>query len=320
MEALTFVVEISGQRLDAFLAEAAPGLSRSRLKKLIEEGQVTVEGKPAKPSRKVLTGEVVRVLLPDPALDEAKPEDLPIDVLYEDDYLVAVAKPAGMVVHPAPGHAGGTMVNALLYRVGGLSGIGGVMRPGIVHRLDKDTSGVLLVAKDDATHRALQGLFKERELKKTYLAVVAGKLAGKGVIESSIGRHPVDRKRMASGVRGGRMAVSRWKAVAELKGATLLEVVIETGRTHQIRVHLASIGHPVAGDPVYSGGGRSGKSVAAAGEILSGQALHAWRIEFIHPITGESLSITAPLPLGFRELLARLGAQGQVDRYVPAER
>lgn len=299
MKTYNLKVEEGGARLDSFLAYSLPEYSRSRLGALIAEGFVEVGGKKAKPSHRVKTGEEVTVSVPEPRPDAAEPQDLPLTVIYEDDWLVCVDKPAGLVVHPAPGHPDNTLVNALLHHVGGLSGVGGLIRPGIVHRLDKDTSGIMMAAKDDATHRALQDLFKARMVEKTYLALALGKLEGEGRIDSPIGRHPVDRKRMAAGVGRGRNAVTLWKALAAMKGATLLEIAIETGRTHQIRVHLASIGHPVAGDPVY-GGDRINPAMDPALKKLIGnlgrQALHSWKLKFRHPSTGEELSLAAPIP------------------------
>ena len=300
-------------RIDVYLARCDSGLSRSRVQKLIEDGQVTVDGRPVKPSAKLKGGERIRVEVPPPADPSAEPEDLPLELVYEDQWLAVVSKPAGLVVHPAPGHPSGTLVNALLHRCRDLSGVGGVLRPGIVHRLDKDTSGLLVVAKDDRTHRALQDQFQGRDVQKIYLAVVLGRLEGEGVVDRPIGRHPVDRKRMAVGAPRSRAALTRWRAVQRLRGTTLLEVRIETGRTHQIRVHLASLGHPVVGDPVY-GGTRQARGVAdthvrrrLAEE--KGQALHAWRLGFRHPHTGEDLSFAAPPPDSLVRLICDLGGQ-----------
>lgn len=248
---------------------------------------------------------------------EAAPEDLPVEILYEDTWLAVVSKPRGLVVHPAPGHSSGTLVNALLHRCRDLSGIGGALRPGIVHRLDKDTSGLLVIAKDDATHRALQAQFQGRSVKKAYLAVVVGRLEGEGVVDRPVGRHPADRKKMAVDAPRGRQALTRWKSLQALKGATLVEARIETGRTHQIRVHLASLGHPVAGDPVY-GGISAARGVAdpVARRRLSAetaQALHSWRLGFRHPQTGEEMEFEAPVPEEMAKLIEDLGGE------VPAE-
>lgn len=307
-----YVAPDGRERIDSYLARVETTLSRSRIRKLIDDGLVTIGGNPVRASHKMIEGEVVRVEVPPPELAEALPEDLPLEVLFEDEWLIAVAKPRGMVVHPAPGHISGTLVNALLGYVTDLSGIGGVLRPGIVHRLDKDTSGVILVAKDDATHQALQLLFKTREIRKTYLAVVLGKMEGEATIDQPIGRHPTDRKKMAAGeVAHSRSAVSHWRALAPLQGATLIEVGIETGRTHQIRVHLASTGHPVAGDLLYGGQKRAkGISDHRSRKILTKappHALHAWRLEFTHPHTGEALMLKAPLPDEMEALISKLG-------------
>lgn len=296
-------------RADACLAEALETLSRSRLKKLMEDGLVVQNGKPVRPSQKLLAGQVVEVTVPPPEPDRALPEEIPLEIIYEDQWLAAVAKPSGLVVHPAPGHSGGTLVNALLHHLKGLSGIGGVSRPGIVHRLDKDTSGILLVAKDDATHQGLQKLFRDRKLEKIYMAVALGRLSGKGEITTPIGRHPTDRKKFASPAPGGRAAATRWEAVKELRGATLLKVWIETGRTHQIRVHLASIGHPVAGDQLYGGNRAAGLMDSEARRTLmklDSQALHAKSLRFSHPVTGEELFLTAPEPESFLQLVSSL--------------
>jgi len=313
---LEFAVPVGGMRIDLYLARAAPTLSRSFVKKLIDDGLVRIGDKAVKASHKVAAGESILVTLPEPRPAQATAEEMELAILHEDEYLVAIAKPAGIVVHPAPGHGTGTLVNGLLHQIKDLSGIGGVMRPGIVHRLDKDTSGVLLVAKNDATHRALQVMFKERAVKKTYLALVAGRMSGSGTVETSIGRHPIKRKKFAAGVAGGRPALTRWRALVELKGATLLEVGIETGRTHQIRVHLSSVGHPVVNDPLYGGSVKTleGKARAALAG-LKGQALHAWKLALIHPGTGEQLSLEAPPPQEFRDLLRALGAKEWADRF-----
>lgn len=308
-ETMQFTAETSGERLDRWLAALMPDFSRSRLGKMIEAGLVLVDDKPAKASHKMVKGQSARVSIPEAEPDRALPEDIALDIIYEDKWFIAVAKPAGLVVHPAPGHWTGTLVNALLHSVSDLSGVGGVLRPGIVHRLDKDTSGVMLVAKDDAAHQAIQKLFKDKALKKTYLAIALGRMVGEGVLTTNIGRHPSQRKKMAAGVSRGRAATTSWKVVKALDGATLLEVVIETGRTHQIRVHLASIGHPVAGDQVYGGAAARGGSPKARAAVarLTGQALHAWKLEFVHPMTGEALVLEAPVTACLEAVLRELG-------------
>ncbi len=316
-EILEFTAQEDFGRIDRFLAEVSEGISRSRIRQLIDGELVTVAGNPVRPSRKVATGETVRVEVPPPVPSVALAEELELEIIYEDKWLAAVAKPKGMVVHPAPGHSSGTLVNALLARLEGLSGIGGVMRPGIVHRLDKDTSGVVLVAKDDVTHRGLQALFKERRIDKTYLALVVGSMTGEGEIDTPIGRHPTDRKKMAAGVeRGGRPALTRWSALASLEGCTLLQVKIETGRTHQIRAHFTSVGHPVVGDPLYGGISRArGIMDKRVRLILTGetsQALHAWKLGFAHPATGEAMQLEAPVPAEMVELIRSLGGDPKV--------
>lgn len=307
-----------GERIDRYLARAVPEWSRSFLQKLIAEERVTMGGLPVRASRKAAAGERIRIEVPAPSPAEAGPEDIPLSVLYEDPWLLAVDKPRGLVVHPAPGHSSGTLVNALLHRCGDLSGVGGVVRPGIVHRLDKDTSGVIVVAKDDRTHRALQALFKERTVEKVYLAVVVGRLDGEGTVDRPVGRHAVDRKKMAADAPRGRPAITHWRAIEPLAGATLLEVRIETGRTHQIRVHLAAIGHPVVGDPLYGGAARArGVADAPARRRLlreKTQALHAWRLAFPHPRDGLPVRLTAPVPEELLSLVEDLGGTRWADR------
>ena len=270
-----------------------------------------MDGRPVRASHPLRGGEAVRVVIPPAEPAEAEPEDLPVEVVYEDSWLAVVGKPRGLVVHPAPGHPRGTLVNALLHRLRDLSGVGGTLRPGIVHRLNKDTSGLLVVAKDDGTHRALQAQFQGRSVRKVYLAVVLGGLQGEGVIDRTVGRHPTQRKRMAVDVPRGRPAVTRWRALEALRGATLVEARIETGRTHQIRVHFASIGHPVAGDLLYGGTGaaRGVRDPVARRrlEAETGQALHAWQLGFRHPRTGEELSFQAPVPEPLARLIRELG-------------
>ncbi len=312
-EVRELVAEPAAGRLDRYLARADLPLSRSRIQKLVEAGRITVDGRPATASQRLKGGERLRVEIP--ALEEARavPEDLPLELVYEDACLAVVAKPRGLVVHPAPGHPSGTLVNALLHHCRDLSGVGGVLRPGIVHRLDRDTSGLLVVAKDDATHRALQAQFQGRTVGKVYLAVVLGRLTGEGVVDRPVGRHPTERKKMAVDAPRARPALTRWRALQALSGATLVEARIETGRTHQIRVHLASLGHPVVGDPLY-GGARRAKGVADPAvrrrlEQEQGQALHAWRLTFRHPGSGQELRCEAPVPEPLARLIRDLGGE-----------
>ena len=286
-----------GRRLDVVIAGHLPSLSRSRVAHLAAGERVRVDGRPRKPAFRVRRGQAVEVTVPAPVPSGVRPEALPLDVVLEDADLVVVNKPAGMTVHPAPGHPTGTLVNALLARVHDLAGIGGELRPGIVHRLDKDTSGLLVVAKTDAAHRGLASQFKAHTARRTYLAVVRGRVRrDEGTIAAPLGRHPVRRLRIAV-VPAGRRAVTHYTVLERYRGATLLACRLETGRTHQIRVHLAHIGHPVLGDPVY---GR-----ARAPEIAR-QALHAARLEFVHPRTGRPVACTAPLPPDLARLVARL--------------
>jgi 23S rRNA pseudouridine1911/1915/1917 synthase len=292
--------EANGQRLDAWLARRLPALSRARLQALIEEGRVRLDGRPARPSARLRAAQSITVDVPPPAPAQPQPEDIPLAVLYQDAHLLVVDKPAGLVVHPGAGTAGGTLVNALLRHVPDLSGIGGVLRPGIVHRLDRGTSGVLVVAKDDETHRSLVRQFAGRSVEKEYLALVHGVPArASGEIDAAIGRDPVHRKRMSVRAPRGREARTSWRVEQAFDGAALLRVRIHTGRTHQIRVHLSSIGHPVAGDATYGGTrppSSRGAAARAALASLARPALHAARIAFTHPVTGERVTFAAPLP------------------------
>ena len=302
MEQREFAVEAedAGQRIDRFLAGEDTGLSRSALQNLIAEGHVLANGQPAAKNRKLKAGDTILVEIPDAAPIAAVPQDIPLDIVYEDGHLLVVNKPKGMVVHPAPGNPDGTLVNALLWHCrGSLSGIGGEIRPGIVHRIDKDTSGLLVVAKDDATHIGLSRQMAEHSVQRAYQTVVYGGFAqDEGFVESCLGRSKTDRKKMAvypAGEPHTKYAYTGWKVLERLGEFTLLECRLKTGRTHQIRVHMASIHHPVAGDPVY--GPRS--CIAS----LHGQCLHAKTLGFIHPITGEQLSFDSPLPDYFTHFL-----------------
>lgn len=289
---------MAGERLDVFLSELL-GITRSRAEKLIRAGNVRVDGfVQTKPGLKLPEDARVEANIPPPAEMEAQAEDIPLEILYEDNDIAVVNKPCGMVVHPAVGNENGTMVNALLFNLSDLSGIGGMLRPGIVHRLDKDTSGLLLVAKNDAAHLALSEALKNREIHKTYRAVALGGFREEnGVIEKPIARHPNDRKRMAV-VENGRYARTEYSVSQRLRGATLLDVDLITGRTHQIRVHFASIGHPLLGDPIYGGK----KPPITSPRLM----LHAWRIAFIHPSTGEPMQFEAGEPEAFRVMVEKL--------------
>lgn len=295
----------AGRRLDAFLAEYQPELSRSRLADLISEGAVTVNGKTVKPSYKVQVGDAISLSLPEVRPTETVAQAIPLDVLYEDEELLVVNKPKGMATHPAPGSPDKTLVNALLAHCSDLSGIGGEERPGIVHRLDKDTTGLLVVAKTDFSHAALQKQIQSREAKRRYLALVWGSPKfEEAVIDAAIGRHPTDRVRMAALKTGGRDAVTEVYVKDRLGACTLLECRLQTGRTHQIRVHCQLAGHSVVGDSLYGGTKKSGnpeldKRVAA----LTGQVLHAYSLAFTHPRTGEPIALEAPLPPEFANLL-----------------
>ncbi len=276
-----------GERLDVLLSRGGE-ISRSRAAALIREGCVTVAGRAeTKPAARADAGARVILTMPDVKPARAEAQDLPLEILYQDAHLAVVVKPCGMVVHPAAGNGEGTLVNALLFHLDHLSGIGGEMRPGIVHRLDKDTSGLMLVAKDDATHAALSRQLSDRQMEKHYRAVVCGKMKeNEGVIEKPIGRSRTDRKKMAVD-ENGRWAKTEWKTLREYPDRTLLDVHIITGRTHQIRVHMASVGHPVLGDAVYGY-----KRMPAAPRLM----LHAYSLSFTHPATGERLTFTAPCP------------------------
>ncbi|OAG28631.1 RluA family pseudouridine synthase [Thermodesulfatator autotrophicus] len=291
-----------GKRLDSFLAEKIPEITRSQAKKLIESRHVKVnENIVEKPKYKIKADEKIEVIVPAPKPLEIKPEkEVPFEILYEDKHLAVINKPPGVVVHPGAGHYEGTLVHGLLARLKDLSGIGGELRPGIVHRLDKDTSGLLVVAKDDPTHQALTQMFKDRQVKKVYLALVHGvpRLAA-GKIEKPIGRHPVNRQKMSVHAKSGREAITFYRIREKFSKAALLEVEPKTGRTHQIRVHLAFIGYPIVGDELYGGARPHGPKARR-------QMLHAFRLEFKHPVTGEDLAFEAPLPEDFEELLNEL--------------
>jgi 23S rRNA pseudouridine1911/1915/1917 synthase len=285
----------AGERLDAYLARAS-GLSRARVQRLIEGGHVRVDGHPQKPRHRVSPGERIQLHVPPATPLHLTPEPIPLDILREDGDLIVLNKPPGMVVHPGPGRSTGTLVHALLAHCGTLPGIGGVERPGIVHRLDRDTSGVLVVAKTESAHQSLSRQFKARVVKKRYLALVHGEVRqDSGRIEAAIGRREDDRKRMGVRGRGGREARTVFRVLRRLPGMTVLALDLETGRTHQIRVHLAHIGHPVIGDQVY-GGRRERRRAAVDGPRADRQMLHAWRLAFHHPTTGAWVEFSAPIP------------------------
>ncbi|MBI1724509.1 MAG: RluA family pseudouridine synthase [Candidatus Tectomicrobia bacterium] len=295
-------------RLDTFLAARLPQFSRARLQVLIKAGRARVDGKPAAKAGQVLRpGARVEVEVPPPEPSYLAPEAIPLDVRYEDAHLLVVNKPPGLVVHPGAGRKTGTLAAALLHHCRGqLSGIGGVERPGIVHRLDKDTSGLLLAAKTDSAHRRLSADLKARRIHRAYLAIVRG-VPGRDqdAVDAPIGRHSTPRTEMAVAERG-RRAVTRWKVRERFKGAALLEVTLETGRTHQVRVHLAHIGHPVLGDPVYGRGRVAKKGEELPPGLIARQALHAFRLRFTHPATGEERTIEAPPPGDFQQALEGL--------------
>ena len=292
--------EESGERVDALLARHLDGFSRSAAQRLIESGAVLLGGKPVKKNYTCSAGDEFTVTLPRLADVPLAAQDIPLDVVYEDDDLIVVNKPRGLVVHPAPGHPDGTLVNALLYHCGdSLSGVGGERRPGIVHRIDKDSSGLIIAAKNDFAHLALSAQLSDHSLRRTYEAVVRGRLReDSGTVDAPIGRHPTDRKRMAVTDKASRSAVTHWEVIARYKGYTHVRCRLETGRTHQIRVHMARIGHPLLGDFTYG--------APAPDKGLTGQCLHARQLRFVHPRTGEAVELEAPLPDYFLEVLKKL--------------
>ncbi len=300
---LTAATEHAGVRLDAFLS-ADGALTRSQAARLIAEGRVRVNGKPAAKSARLSGGETVTVDVPQLRETALPAQDIPLDVVYEDDDVIVVNKPTGLVVHPAPGHPDGTLVNALLHHCGdSLSGIGGEKRPGIVHRIDRDTSGLIIAAKNDAAHLALSAQLKDHSLSRTYECLVTGNMKqDSGTVDAPIGRSSADRKKMAV-VPTGRRAVTHWEVVARYPGVTHLRCRLETGRTHQIRVHMAYIGHPILGDTVY------GAKKPVPG--LTGQCLHATGLRFVHPRTGEPVELHCPLPPEFTAMLQKLQSKSQ---------
>lgn len=300
MTEINLQVEEQGERIDRYLSQQLPDLSRSRIQQLIEQGQVQVNDKLCTSKKAtVQSGDRISITIPEAKPLDLQPEAIPLDVLYEDDSVIIINKPAGLVVHPAAGHESGTLVNALLAHCSNLAGIGGVQRPGIVHRLDKDTTGAIAIAKTDQAHQHLQTQLKAKTARREYLAIVYGAPSTEtGTIDQPIGRHPIDRKKMTilPVDKGGRTAVTHWQVKERLGNYTLMHFQLETGRTHQIRVHSTYMRHPIIGDPVYS----SGHSV---GVNLPGQALHAWRLQLQHPVSEEWIEAIAPLPLAFSKLL-----------------
>ena len=297
-----------GTRLDAFVS-ASGELTRSAAARLIEEGAISVDGRAVAKNYKLRPGDTVDILLPEPVPTEAQPEDIPLDVVFEDEDIIVINKPTGMVVHPAAGNETGTLVNALLHHcAGSLSGIGGVVRPGIVHRIDKDTSGLLVAAKNDAAHNSLAEQLKTHEVGRVYYALVIGNLReDKGTVNAPIGRHPRDRKKMAvlsAGEGTARDAVTHYEVLERFRGYCLVRCVLETGRTHQIRVHMAHLGHPLVGDLTY-GGGKT-KFEAANQSLISGQCLHAKELKLTHPRTGERMNFSCPLPAEMETLIEKM--------------
>ena len=298
---ICITAEESGERIDALLARTLPSLSRSQVQKLLEQGMVTLNGRELKKNFRCSAGEGYEVILPEPAELPLIPQNIPLDVVYEDGDLIVINKPRGLVVHPAPGHPDGTLVNALLWHCGdSLSGIGGQRRPGIVHRIDKDTSGLLIVAKNDFAHQGLSAQLADHSLCREYEALVRGNFKQDcGTVDKPIGRHPVDRKRMAVTEKNAKQAVTHWQLLASYRGYSHILCRLETGRTHQIRVHMASIGHPLLGDFTYG--------APSPEKGLEGQCLHARRLRFVHPRTGEHVLLETELPAYFTDVLARLG-------------
>ena len=296
-----FIVE-EGQediRIDQFLSQRLDDMSRSRIQKLIEQGNVIVGDRQVKSNYKVKAGDTISLKFPEPVVLDVKPENIDIEILYEDNDIAVVNKPQGMVVHPAAGNYSGTLVNALMARCSSLSTINGIIRPGIVHRIDKDTSGVLIIAKNDSAHHSLAEQIKEHSVKRVYYAIVEGIIKqDSGTVDAPIGRHPVERKRMAVVSKNGRRAVTHYRVVERFRHNTLIEARLETGRTHQIRVHMAYIGHPLVGDPVYG--------YKKQRFNLKGQVLHAGILGIVHPSTGEYMEFTTPLPGYFQKLIENL--------------
>ena len=301
---MTYTADLSGERLDAFVARAVPELTRSAAQRLIEEGNIKRNGKPGKKNDKLVPGDIIDVTIPEPKEVDIVAKEIPLDIVYEDEDGVVINKPKGLVVHPAAGHQDDTLVNGLLYAMGDdLSGINGELRPGIVHRIDKDTSGLLAVAKNDLAHTVLASQLKDHTMARTYEAIVCGSFReDSGTVDAPIGRHPTDRKKMCVTSRNSKEAVTHWEVVKRYRGYTHIRCKLETGRTHQIRVHMAYIGHPILGDTVY------GHKKPELGQ--SSQCLHAGALCFRHPRDGRPVMVLAPLPDYFREVLDKLERMG----------
>jgi 23S rRNA pseudouridine1911/1915/1917 synthase len=323
-DAFTIIVEESdvGRRLDAFVALHLPDCSRSLAAALITDHQILVDEQPKKPSYRTRAGDRIQGLLPAPGAVDNLPEPIPLDIIHQDESIIVINKQPGLVVHPAPGHSRGTLVNAILYHCPDIGAIGGEIRPGIVHRLDKDTTGTMVVAKHAAAHEELARQFKDRHIQKKYLAIVYGDVQpGTGEIKLPIGRHPIDRKRMSTTTRKGRGAETRWRVQERLNGITLLELDLRTGRTHQIRVHCSSIGYPLVGDPTY--GPRKllrnidqilsnhSRPVIDAVKTTDRQMLHAWQLSLNHPQSGLKMTFESELPADMEALLAKLRGEGE---------
>ena len=302
MELTIITAEVSGHRVDAWLSEQVPGLTRSAAQRLLAEGQVTRDGVAVKKNEKITAGNVYTLVMNEAVDVPLVAQNIPLDVVYEDEDVIVVNKPRGMVVHPAPGHPMGTLVNALMYHCGdSLSGVGGAKRPGIVHRIDKDTSGLIIAAKNDMAHLALSAQLADRSLSRVYEAVAVGNFReDSGTVDAPIGRHPNERKKMAVIAQNSRPAVTHWQVIARYRGYTHIRCKLETGRTHQIRVHMAYLGHPLLGDEVYGHAKLPEKG-------LTGQCLHARELKFIHPRTGEQIHLETELPDYFQDVLHRLG-------------
>ena len=300
-ESIQISAEESGERIDALLARLFPSFSRSLIQKCMDLGAVTVNGRPVKKNARTAAGDVIGFVLPETEELPLEAQDIPLDVVYEDGDLIVVNKPRGLVVHPAPGHPDGTLVNALLYHCGdSLSGIGGTKRPGIVHRIDKDTSGLLVAAKNDFAHQRLSAQLSGHSMYRIYEAVACGSFReDRGTVDRAVGRHPTDRKRMTVTEKNGKPAVTHWEKVAAYRAYTHIRCRLETGRTHQIRVHMASLGHPLLGDGLYG--------ARCPDKGLEGQCLHAGQLQLIHPRSGEALTFAVPLPEYFTGVLERLG-------------